>query len=118
NVRELVEDLGLLEAEEDLIDWFADLPPLLPPSAEPSDPSFQPPASESRTPPQPIDPMAPPWLLAPSSSPLPHPSGFALGCRRPSCTSGLYTSGFASSLRLRQAPPSLRLTNWTHELQH
>ncbi|KAL0158486.1 hypothetical protein M9458_046562, partial [Cirrhinus mrigala] len=33
------------------------------------DPLFLPPASESRTPPWPVDPVAPPWLLAPSSPP-------------------------------------------------
>ncbi len=69
-------------------------------------------ASESWTPPRPIDPAAPPWLLAPSSPLWPlspqstHPSGSTSVCRRPSVTSGLHSSGCTSSLRLHQAPPS------------
>ncbi len=49
--------------------------------------------------------MAPSSLLSAvarqstSSARLPHPSGSALVWRRPSCTSGLHSSGFASSLR-------------------
>ncbi|KAI2659097.1 Translation initiation factor IF-2 [Labeo rohita] len=39
-------------------------------------------------PPRPIDPAAPPWLL-----------GSALVWHRPSCASGLHSSGFTSSLR-------------------
>ncbi|KAI2653700.1 hypothetical protein H4Q32_014026 [Labeo rohita] len=43
------------------------------------DPLSPPPASESRTPPQLVDPAPPPWLLAPYS----RPSGSTLVCCRP-----------------------------------
>ncbi len=69
-------------------------------------------ASESWTPPRPIDParstMAPSSLLsavAPQST-VHSSSGSASVCRRPSVTSGLHSSGCTSSLRLHQAPPS------------
>ncbi|KAL0182311.1 hypothetical protein M9458_021686, partial [Cirrhinus mrigala] len=57
------------------------------------------PPSESRTLPQPIDPVAPPWLLSAvarqstGSTVLPRPSGSALVWCRPSRASGLHYSG-------------------------
>ncbi len=61
------------------------------------------PASESWTPPRPIDPAAPPWFLA--------PSGSALVCRHPSSPrdSTPRLRLVPLSLWLCQAPPSLRL---------
>ncbi len=73
----------------------------------------------TRTPPQPVDPAAPPWLLAPSSPPWPVSPLAPLGSLVPpalpwsvvvhSVASGLHSSRCASSLWLRQAPHSLRL---------
>ncbi|KAI2650018.1 Streptococcal surface protein B [Labeo rohita] len=69
------------------------------------DPLSLPPASESHTPPRPINPAAPPWFPAPSSPPwpvsppapsgsirLPRPSDSSLVSRRPSAASGLYST--------------------------
>ncbi|KAL0179180.1 hypothetical protein M9458_024622, partial [Cirrhinus mrigala] len=64
------------------------------------DPLSSPPASESRTPPLPVDPAAPPWVLAPSFPPWPgsplDPPGSLVPPALP--WSGLQSSGFASSL--------------------
>ncbi len=60
--------------------------------------------------------MAPSSLLSAvahqsaSSAGLPHPSGSTLVSYRPSAASGLHSSGYISSLRLYQGPPSL----WFH----
>ncbi len=43
------------------------------------------------------------------SARLPYPSSFIFVSRRPSTTSEFHSSGCLSSLRLSQAPPSLRL---------
>ncbi len=75
--------------------------------------------SESRTPPWPFDPSVPQWLLAPTSPPWPGsplaPPGSLIPLAPPWSgvdhlfTSGLHSSGFTSSLWLRQAPSSPRL---------
>ncbi len=57
----------------------------------------------------PIDPAAPPWLLA--------PSGSAFVGHWPSAASGLHSSGYTSSIWLCQAPPSLRLHLGPQSLQ-
>ncbi|KAL0199837.1 hypothetical protein M9458_003024, partial [Cirrhinus mrigala] len=86
---ELLVDLGLWEAESLFnVDLYADLPPLLPPSSEPS------------------------ITLVPKSilERAPVPKGSPESPEAHKCLpSHLHPSGCASSLWLHQAPPSLRL---------
>ncbi|KAL0191304.1 hypothetical protein M9458_014002, partial [Cirrhinus mrigala] len=79
------------------------------------DPLSLPPALESRTLSWPIDLAAPPWPLASSFLQWPGSPLGSLIPPAPSYTSGLNSSGFASSLCLCQAPPSLLAPPWSSD---